>query len=65
MASHLMDMNIIFQENMCVTNLNHYKCSKMTIFWVALTQEKIGTVFSGVQPLDIVSQHTVKFFARN
>ena len=31
MASYLMDMNIIFQENMCLTDLNHYKHSKMTI----------------------------------
>ena len=31
-ASHLMDMNIIFQENMCLTDLNHYKHAKITIF---------------------------------
>ena len=50
MASYLMDVNVIFQENMCLTDLNHYKHSKMTIFEYALTQERIGTVFSGVQP---------------
>ena len=31
LASHLMDMNIIFQENMCLTDLSHCKHSKMTI----------------------------------
>ena len=36
--------------NMCLTDLNHYKHSKMMIFEYALTQERIGTVFSGVQP---------------
>ena len=51
MASHLMVMNIIFQENTCLTNLNHYKRSKITIFEDALTQERIRTVFSGVQPV--------------
>ena len=45
-----MDMNIIFQENMCLTDPNHYKHSKMTIFDHAITQESIGTVFGGVQP---------------
>ena len=40
MASHLMDMNIIFQENTCLTDLNHYKRSKMTIFWVRFNIEK-------------------------
>ena len=45
-----MDVNIIFQENMCLTDLNHYKHSKMTIFEYTLTQKRIGTVFSGVQP---------------
>ena len=35
-----MDMNIIFQENMCLTDLNHYKHSKMTIFWVRFNTEK-------------------------
>ena len=49
-ASYLMDMNIIFQENMCLTDLNHYKHSKMTIFEYTLTQKRMGTVFSGVQP---------------
>ena len=32
MASHLMDMNTIFQENMCFTDSNHCKHSKMIIF---------------------------------
>ena len=50
MASHLMHMNVIFQENMCLTDANHYKHSKMTIFDHALTQERIGQVFTGVQP---------------
>ena len=50
MASHLMHMDVIFQENMCLTDANHYKHSKMTIFDNALTQERIGTFFSGVQP---------------
>ena len=40
MASYLMDVNIIFQENMCLTNLNHYKHSEMTIFWVRFNTEK-------------------------
>ena len=40
MASHLMDMNIIFLENMCLTDLNHYKHSKMTIFWVRFNTAK-------------------------
>ena len=53
MASHLMDMNIIFQENMCLTDLHHYKHFKMAIFEYASTQERIGTVFSGVQPIMI------------
>ena len=50
MASHLMDMSMIFQEITPLTDLNHYKRSKITIFEYALTQERIGTVFSGVQP---------------
>ena len=53
MASHLMGMNIIFQENMCLTDPNHYKHSKMTIFYNALTQESIGTVFGGVQQIGL------------
>ena len=40
MASYLMGMNIIFQENMCLTDLNHYKHSEMTIFWVRFNTEK-------------------------
>ena len=32
LVSYLMGMNIIFQVNMCLTDLNHYKHSKMTIF---------------------------------
>ena len=32
MASYLMDVNIIFQENMHLTDLNYYKHSKMMIF---------------------------------
>ena len=52
MASSLKDMNIIFQENMCLTDLNHYKHSKMMIFWVRFnTLKNLGTVFSGVQPI--------------
>ena len=35
---------------MCLTDLNHYKHNKMTIFEYALTQERIGTVFSDVLP---------------
>ena len=42
-------MNVSFQEIMCLTNANHYKYSKMTIFDYALTQERIWTFFSGVQ----------------
>ena len=38
---------------MCLTDLNHYKHSKMTIFEYALTQERIGTVFSGVRPIAV------------
>ena len=34
---------------MCLTDANHYKHSKMTIFDHALTQERIGQV-CGVQP---------------
>ena len=40
MASHLLDMNIIFQKNMCLTNFNHYKHSKMMIFWVCFNKGK-------------------------
>ena len=40
MASYLMDVNIIFLENMCLTDLNHYKHSKMTIFWVRFNTGK-------------------------
>ena len=39
-----MDVNIIFQENMCLTDLNHDKHSKMTMFWVRFNTERIGTV---------------------
>ena len=43
---------------MCLTDLNHYKHSKMTIFFeYALTQERIGTVFSGVQPASFSLDH--------
>ena len=28
-----MHMNAIFQENMCLTDANHYNHSKMSIFW--------------------------------
>ena len=59
MASHLIDMNIIFQKNMCLTDRNHYKHSKMTIFEHALTQERIGTVFGGVQPV-VSSNNKIK-----
>ena len=52
-ASHLMDMNKIFQQNTCLTDRNHYKHSKMTFFEYALTQERIGTVFSGVQRIAV------------
>ena len=38
MASHLMHMNVIFfKENMCLTDANHNKQSKMTIFDYLLT----------------------------
>ena len=37
-ASYLMDMNTIFQENMCLTDFNHH--SKMTIFWVRFNTGK-------------------------
>ena len=46
----MMDMNMIFQENMCLTDLNHSKHSKMTIFGVHfITGKHLGTVFGGVQ----------------
>ena len=54
MASHLMDINILIcQENMCLTDLNHYRHSKITFFEYALTHERISTVFSGVQPIAV------------
>ena len=34
MASHLMAVDIIFQKNKCLTDPNHYKDSKMTIFHI-------------------------------
>ena len=33
-----------------MTDIDHYKHSKMTIFEYALTQERKGTAFSGVRP---------------
>ena len=45
---------------MCLTDLNHYKHSKMTIFWVRLTQERIGTVFSGVRPIAVTRDLCVR-----
>ena len=50
MASYLMDVNIIFQENMCWPILIIINTLKWRFFEYALTQKKIGTVFSGVQP---------------
>ena len=50
MASHLMDMNVIFQENMCLTDANHINTLKLRFFDHALTQERIETFFSSVQP---------------
>ena len=50
MASYLMDMNIIFQE--CVWPILIFiNTLKWRFFEYALTQERIGTVFSGVQPV--------------
>ena len=45
-----MNTNEIFQEHMCLADANHYKHSIMMIFDQALTQERIGIFFSGVQP---------------
>ena len=44
---------------MCLTDLNHYKHSRTTIFEYALTQERIGTVFSGVRPKSVLCSQSV------
>ena len=45
MASHLMHMNVIFKENIRLTDAYYYKHSKMTIFYHALTQERNNRYF--------------------
>ena len=64
MACHLMDMNIIFQENMCLTDLNHFKHSKLTIFWLHFNTEKNRHCinFSGVQPIVVTPDLCVRIF---
>ena len=39
--SHMMYMNVIFQENMCLTDASHYKHSKRTIFDHALPEPTV------------------------
>ena len=45
MAFHLMDMNIFFQKNMCLTDPNHYEDCKMMIFHICFNTEKNKNCF--------------------
>ena len=55
-ASQLMDVKIFFQKNKCLTDPDHYKDSKMMIFFVyALKQQRIGTALGGMQPYYLLS----------
>ena len=60
MASHLMDMNISFRKTCVWPILIIINTLKWRCFEYALTQERIGTVFSGVRPIAVTRDLCVR-----